>query len=76
MDIRTYLSTAQITQKEFAQSLGVSQGLVWQLMNGRCRITAERARDIERVTGGKVAAHELRPDVFDPPAHDRAEGAA
>lgn len=35
---------------------------------GGSRITAERARDIEVATQGAVQRHELRPDIFDPPA--------
>lgn len=44
--------------------LGVSQGLVWQWLNGKTRITAERALDIEQKTSGSVSRYELRPDVF------------
>lgn len=30
-------------------------------------VPIERCGDIERVTGGAVKRHELRPDIFDPP---------
>lgn len=71
MQLSAYLESRQITQKAFAEQLGVTQGLVWQWITGRTRIKAERARQIERATDGAVQAHELRPDLFDPPA-DRA----
>ncbi len=62
MDMKTYLETT--TQAEFAERLGVSQGLVSQWLLGRTRITAERCRDIERVTNGAVTRRELRPDLY------------
>lgn len=51
-------------QSEFARQLGVSQGLVWQWVNGRTRITAERAVQIEGVTAGEITRHDLRPDLY------------
>ena len=68
MDLTAYLEKHDLTQEEFAKSIRVSQGLVWQWLNGRTRVRPERAREIERVTNGEVMAHELRPDIFDPPA--------
>lgn len=53
-------------QSEFARRLGVSQGLVWQWVNGRTRITAERAVQIESVTAGEITRHDLRPDLYPP----------
>jgi DNA-binding transcriptional regulator YdaS (Cro superfamily) len=60
-------STPKVTQASFAEALGVSQGLVWQWLNGRTKITAERAKQIEKLTQGAVMRHELLPDVFEPP---------
>ena len=68
MNLQAYLAKHGLTQEEFGKSIKASQGLVWQWLNGRIRVKAERAREIERVTGGEVTAHELRPDIFDPPA--------
>ena len=51
-------------QTAFAAKLGVSQGLVWQWMNGKTRITAERAIQIESATEGAVTRAELRPDLY------------
>ena len=64
MDLKTYLETAKKTQAEFAEDLDVTQGLVSQWLRGVTRITAERCRDIERVTNGRVTVHDLRPDIF------------
>ena len=66
MDLKTYCKDIE-TQTSLAGRMGVTQGLVWQWIEGVTRITAERAIQIERVTGGQVGKHELRPDVFDAP---------
>lgn len=73
MNIKTYLQTQGLTQKAFADQLAVSPGLVWQWINGQTPVTAERAREIESATGGLVTRHELRPDIFDPPAEARPD---
>lgn len=49
-----------------ARILGVSQGLVWQWLNGETKVTAERAIDIEGKTAGAITRHDLRPDIFGP----------
>lgn len=59
------MEVKRVTQGEFANQLGVTQGLVHQWISGRTRITAERAKQIEEVTEGKVSRHDLRPDLFD-----------
>lgn len=65
MDLKTYLEGC--SQSDLAERLGVTQGAVWQWVHGKTRITAERAIEIDLVTGGVVSRHELRPDVFGPP---------
>jgi DNA-binding transcriptional regulator YdaS (Cro superfamily) len=62
MTLNEYLQTH--SQTELARALGVSQGLVGHWVHGRKRITAERAVQIERATGGQVTRAELRPDLF------------
>jgi DNA-binding transcriptional regulator YdaS (Cro superfamily) len=64
MNLDRYLSTQSLSQQEFADRLGVTQGMVWQWVRGRQRITAERALQIEKATAGLVSKHDLRPDVF------------
>lgn len=70
MDIKAYLEKHQLSQEQFAKQIGVSQGLVWQWIEGRTRITAERAVEIEKKTEGEITRHALRPDLY--PARARA----
>jgi hypothetical protein len=73
MDLKAYLEKTNLSQGDFAKKFDppVTQGLVWQwltwLENPKkgTRITAERAKEIESLTGGEVTAHELRPDLFE-----------
>lgn len=68
MELRAFVEESG-GQTAFANRMGVSQGLVWQWLEGKTRITAERAIEIEGITGGKVSRHELRADIFgSPPA--------
>lgn len=55
------------TQAALAEALGVSSMAVSKWMSGKARVTAERAVDIERVTGARVTRYDLRPDIFGPP---------
>ena len=71
MDLRDYLSQHGLSQAAFGERLDVSQGLVWQWLNGRTKITPERAIEIEALTQQKVTRAELRPDIFGAPS-DRA----
>jgi len=64
MDLQTYLQNTETTQKELGARIGVSQGLVYQWLTGRTRITAERAIEIEKATSGQVTRKELRPEIF------------
>jgi len=49
--------------RAMADSLGVTPSAVGQWINGKRPIPAERCPSIERATGGKVRAEQLRPDV-------------
>lgn len=64
MELGAYLKKRGLTQEEFGRRLGVSQGLVWQWLNGETDITAERAKEIVQSTGGEVTPYDLRPDLF------------
>jgi len=57
VDLRAYLETT--TQYTLAAKLRVSQGLIPQWIHGITRITAERAIQIERTTGGKLSRYDL-----------------
>ncbi len=68
MDLAKYIrSTLGVTQASFAKELGVSQGLVWQWLNGRTKITPKRAKQIEQATQGAITRHDILPDLFDAP---------
>ena len=60
MDLQTYLSS--VKQRPFAESLGVTQGLISQWARGKALPPPKRCVAIERLTGGVVTRQELRPD--------------
>jgi DNA-binding transcriptional regulator YdaS (Cro superfamily) len=62
--IKEAVSVLEITQKEFADRLGVSPGFVSQMASGYRRVPAEICQDIEDMTKGHVTCADLRPDVF------------
>lgn len=62
MDIPTYLQDRKTSQAAFAQTLGVSQGLVCQWIKGRRPISPERCVAIECATDGAITRQDLRPD--------------
>lgn len=66
MNLGQYLESSGVTQAQFAQIVGVTQGRVSQWIKG-APIPAERCRAIEAATSGQVTVHELRPDIFGPP---------
>lgn len=68
MTLSEYLEHSGLTQKAFAESIGVTQGLIAQWLSKKdpLPISPERARDIEAVTGGLVTRVELLPHVFGP----------
>lgn len=72
MDIATYLAEKELSQEAFAKQIGVSQGLVWQWLDGRTRITAERAIEIDEKTNGEITKADLRPDIFGPAPAEQA----
>jgi DNA-binding transcriptional regulator YdaS (Cro superfamily) len=64
MQLSEYLEREEITQTEFAGRVKVSQGMVWQWLNKRRPVAAEKVLAIETATGGEVSRHELRPDIY------------
>lgn len=69
MDIPTFRASKKLTQADFAAFLTTAgspatQGLVSQWERGEVVITAERAVEIERATGGQVSRNDLRPDLW------------
>lgn len=59
MNLKTYLETR--SQTELANTLGVTQGAVWQWANGLTAVSPERCTAIERATEGQVTRRDLRP---------------
>jgi DNA-binding transcriptional regulator YdaS (Cro superfamily) len=71
MTLSEYLKAKKLTQAEFANAIGKSQGMVSHWIKGRYPVEPADAKKIEAVTKGAVTRHELRPDLFDPPAHSK-----
>lgn len=75
MKLQDWLALPGNTQQSLAVKVGVTQGAVSQWKNwldgaseNAVRVPAERCRAIEAATDGAVTRHDLRPDIFDPPA--------
>ena len=63
MKLREYMSLDGVQPTKLAQELGVAPAYLYQMATGIRRISAERAIEVEKVTGGLVTCEELRPDV-------------
>ena len=51
-------------QQKLADSVGVTVGAIWQLLNQLDSISAEMAVAVEKATGGAVSRSDLRPDLW------------
>ncbi|MEK7947049.1 NYN domain-containing protein [Pigmentiphaga sp. YJ18] len=58
MNIAQVLDQSQISQAAFAESVGVSQSMVWQWIEGRRPVPEKRCTRIERIANGAVIHHE------------------
>ena len=56
------------SQAKLAEACGVKQQSIWQAKDSG-RVSAELALQIEKATGGTVAAKDLRPDLPWPAPH-------
>ena len=65
MNLPAYLEKHGLSQGEFAKRIGVSQGLVWQWLSGKTRVSPSKAKDIEAKTEGEITKAELRPDIWE-----------
>ncbi len=63
-ELKAFLAARNLTQAEFAKSIGVTQGAVWQWIAGEQRVSAERVFGIEDATDGAVTRYQMRPDLF------------
>jgi DNA-binding transcriptional regulator YdaS (Cro superfamily) len=57
------------SQGALAKALGCSQQRVSQLCKGQLAISAEDALAMHRLTGARILASDLRPDLWPTPAH-------
>jgi DNA-binding transcriptional regulator YdaS (Cro superfamily) len=65
------LARADMSQAEFAKSLKVSPGLVWQWLNGVRPVSPEKILPICRVLEGHITPADLNSEMY-PPALSRA----
>lgn len=66
MKLAAYLKKHDISQEQFAKSLEppVTQGLVWQWLNGKTEITTDMAKRIVKATDGEVTPYDCDPTTF------------
>jgi DNA-binding transcriptional regulator YdaS (Cro superfamily) len=62
--LQKYMQTHQLNQSQFAEKVGVNQGLVSMWLNKKVRMTPQWVLQVERVTGGELSRYELRPDIY------------
>ena len=62
-NLKAYRAEASLSQAEFAELIGVSQGQVNHWETGRQEISSTRALLIEKATKGKLPAYKIRPDL-------------
>lgn len=65
MKLSDYLAARELSQQQFADKLGVSQGLVHQWITGRTPVSAKKAVLIEKRTNYEVTRKDLCPDDWD-----------
>jgi len=59
-----YIDLAEISDKDFAEQIGISQVLFSMCKRGKSKIQPAIARKIEQVTHGIVTKEDIRPDIF------------
>lgn len=62
MKLSDYLESSKLTQQQFADSLGVTQGMVQHWLAGRTPVSPSKAVRIEQITNGSVTRRDLRPN--------------
>ncbi|MGO3892433.1 MAG: transcriptional regulator [Paenalcaligenes sp.] len=60
--LKTFLSTSGLTQSQFAQKIGVSQAMVYQILNGIRPVSEKVCVRIEGVSERAVTRQDLRPN--------------
>lgn len=69
MDLATYIEDMD-RRRELAEACGTDPGYLWQIATGwrGRKASIDLTKKIEAATEGKVSRHDLRPDVYGPPA--------
>lgn len=62
--LKKYLKEHQLNQTQFAEKVGVNQGLVSMWLSGKVRMTPEWVLQVEKVTERELSRYELRPDIY------------
>jgi DNA-binding transcriptional regulator YdaS (Cro superfamily) len=62
--LRSWRKKKNLSAKQLADVLQISEVSVRSLENGWRNVTAERAKQIERVSKGAIKREQLRPDIF------------
>jgi DNA-binding transcriptional regulator YdaS (Cro superfamily) len=55
--------------RQLAEAVGTKPVWLRHVAWGHGKLSARMAKNIERATDGQIAAHRLRPDIFDPPVN-------
>lgn len=62
--LKKYLKDNGLNQTQFAEIVGVNQGLVSMWLNDKVRMTPEWVLQVERATGKALSRYDLRPDIY------------
>lgn len=65
--LRAYMALNRVTQRQLADHLKVTQGLIYQWLSGIRKVSAEKVLSVCEATGWQVTPHELRPDIYPNP---------
>ena len=75
MDLKNWTNQERGRAAVLARAIGVSQPIMARWVSGE-EIPENRARQIERATGGAVTCEEMRPDLVEEFAYMRTRPAA
>ncbi|MCB9639095.1 MAG: helix-turn-helix domain-containing protein [Myxococcales bacterium] len=62
MTLEQYLKTTGIQKQAFAETVGVSKGMITHILRGRKYPSVLLALKIQKATEGKVTVHDLLPE--------------
>lgn len=65
--LRAYMARNQVTQRQLAGHLSVTQGLIHQWLSGHRKVSAEKVLAVCEAAGWQVSPHQLRPDIYPNP---------